>query len=153
MLGCRIPIQPGKGYSLTMPRPQVCPRTPLVFPERRVAVTPFRSGFRLGSMMEFAGYDDSIKPQRVQLLKDAACEYLRDPYAEPIEETWFGWRPMTCDSLPIIDRLPAMRNVLIAAGHNMLGVSMSTGTGKIIAELAGGRAPHLDVKPFAVTRF
>lgn len=152
-LGCRIPIQPGKGYSLTMPRPQPCPAIPVIFPERRVAVTPFHSGFRLGSTMEFAGYDRSLRPARLQLLQDAAREYLRDPGREPIEEAWFGWRPMTYDSLPIIDRCPAMRNVLIAAGHNMLGVSMSNGTGKLIAELAGGREPHLDVKPFSVGRF
>ena len=52
-LGCQIPIQPGKGYSLTMPRPAICPAIPLIFPETRVAVTPFRSGYRLGSTMEF----------------------------------------------------------------------------------------------------
>src|SRR5262249_46161881 len=41
-LGCRVPIQPGKGYSLTMPRPSSCPRIPMIFPETRVAVTPFQ---------------------------------------------------------------------------------------------------------------
>ena len=61
-LGCRVPIQPGKGYSLTMPRPAICPKIPLIFPETRVAVTPFQSGYRLGSTMEFAGYDTSIAP-------------------------------------------------------------------------------------------
>lgn len=152
-LGCRIPIQPGKGYSITMPRPAICPAVPLIFPECRVAVTPFKSGYRLGSIMEFAGYDASLKPKRLQLLKDGAREYLREPYTEPIEEDWYGWRPMTYDSLPIIDRSPIMENVLIAAGHNMIGLSMSTGTGKLVAELAAGRPPHLDLKPFAVTRF
>jgi D-amino-acid dehydrogenase len=48
-LGCRIPIQPGKGYSITMPRPARCPRIPLIFEEHRVAVTPMQSGYRLGS--------------------------------------------------------------------------------------------------------
>ena len=61
-LGCRVPIQPGKGYSLTMPRPATCPTIPLIFPETRVAVTPFQSGYRLGSTMEFAGYDDDPNP-------------------------------------------------------------------------------------------
>jgi D-amino-acid dehydrogenase len=152
-LGCRIPIQPGKGYSLTMPRPQLCPRIPLMFPQRRVAVTPFLSGYRLGSIMEFAGYDSTLAPQRLQLLRDGAAEYLREPFAEPVEEEWYGWRPMTYDSLTIIDRSPLMSNVLIAAGHNMLGLSLSTGTGQIVAEMAGGRAPGLDVRPFAVSRF
>jgi D-amino-acid dehydrogenase len=152
-LGCRIPIQPGKGYSMTMRRPQLCPKIPLMFPQRRVAVTPFQSGYRLGSIMEFAGYDASLAPQRLQLLRDGAAEYLREPFIEPIEEEWFGWRPMTYDSLPIIDRSPVMSNVLIAAGHNMLGLSLSTGTGQLIAEMADGRTPGVDVRPFAVSRF
>jgi D-amino-acid dehydrogenase len=152
-VGCRIPIQPGKGYSLTMPRPAACPRIPLIFPETRVAVTPFQSGYRLGSTMEFAGYDESILPRRLQLLKDGAAPYLREPYSDPVEEEWYGWRPMTYDSLPIIDRTPKYENVLIAAGHNMLGLSMAPATGKLVAELVNGTAPHIDPRPYRVGRF
>ena len=151
--GCKVPIQPGKGYSLTMPRPAVCPRIPLIFPETRVAVTPFQSGYRLGSTMEFAGYDDSLRPERLQLLKDGAAGYLQEPYCEPVLEKWFGWRPMTYDSLPIIDRSPTYENVYIAAGHNMLGLSMAPATGKLVAELAGGAAPHVDPTPYRLSRF
>jgi D-amino-acid dehydrogenase len=152
-LGCKIPIQPGKGYSLTMPRPSICPQVPLIFPETRVAVTPFQSGYRLGSTMEFAGYDTTINPARLQLLPDGAAPYLREPECEPIEEKWYGWRPMTWDGLPIIDRSPAFDNVMIAAGHNMLGLSMAPATGKLAAELLGGETPSLDPKPYRVTRF
>ena len=111
-LGCRVPIQPGKGYSMTMPRPAICPKIPLIFPETRVAVTPFQSGYRLGSTMEFAGYDESLRPDRLQLLKDGSKDYLQEPYCEPVLEEWFGWRPMTYDSLPIIDRSPTYRKRL-----------------------------------------
>jgi D-amino-acid dehydrogenase len=152
-LGCKVPIQPGKGYSLTMPRPSICPAIPLIFPETRVAVTPFQSGYRLGSTMEFAGYDETIHPGRLQLLRDGAAPYLREPECEPIEEKWFGWRPMTWDSLPIIDRSPAFDNVLIAAGHNMLGLSMAPATGKLVAELLSGDTPSLDPTPYRVGRF
>lgn len=152
-LGCRIPIQPGKGYSLTMPRPAVCPAIPMIFPETRVAVTPLQSGYRLGSTMEFAGYDESIRPERLQLLKDGAAPYLREPYCEPVEEQWYGWRPMTYDSLPIIDRSPRFDNVYIAAGHNMLGLSMAPATGKLVAEIVNGSTPHIDPKPYRIGRF
>lgn len=152
-LGCRIPIQPGKGYSLTMPRPSVCPRIPLIFPETRVAVTPFQSGYRLGSTMEFAGYDESIRPERLKLLEDGAAPYLREPYCEPVEERWYGWRPMTYDSVPIIDRSPKYENVYIVAGHNMLGLSMAPATGKLVAEMVNGTATHLDPRPYRVGRF
>jgi D-amino-acid dehydrogenase len=151
--GCRVPIQPGKGYSVTMPRPSVCPAMPMIFPETRVAVTPFQSGYRLGSTMEFAGYDPSIRPERIQLLKDGAKDYLREPYCEPVEEEWYGWRPMTYDSMPIIDFSPAYRNVIIAAGHNMLGLSMAPATGKLVAEMAGGISPHIDPAPYRAGRF
>lgn len=152
-LGCKIPIQPGKGYSLTMQRPAICPAIPMIFPETRVAVTPFRSGYRLGSTMEFAGYDSTINPARLQLLRDGATPYLREPYTDATEEEWFGWRPMTSDSLPIIDCSPILGNVRIAAGHNMLGLSMATATGKLVAEMFSGEAPHIDPRPYRVARF
>jgi D-amino-acid dehydrogenase len=152
-LGCRVPIQPGKGYSLTMPRPAVCPKIPLIFPETRVAVTPFQSGYRLGSTMEFAGYDESIRPERLQLLKDGATGYLKEPFCEPVLEEWFGWRPMTYDSVPIIDRSPKYENIMIASGHNMLGLSMAPATGKLVAELADGAKPHVDPAPYRASRF
>lgn len=152
-LGCKTPIQPGKGYSLTMPRPAVCPRIPLIFPEHRVAVTPMQSGYRLGSIMEFAGYDSSISPQRLELLRSGASHYLQDPYTEPVLQEWYGWRPMTYDSLPMIDRAPVASNVFVAAGHNMLGLSMAPATGKLIAELVTGTGTHVDPTPYRVARF
>ena len=152
-LKCKIPIQPGKGYSLTMPRPEICPKRPLLLEEHRVAVTPMKSGYRLGSMMEFVGYDSSIDPRRLELLKEGAAVYLREPYLEPVEESWYGWRPMTYDGKPIIDFCPAYDNVIIAAGHNMLGLSMAPATGKLVAELLTGQTPHVDPAPFRVMRF
>jgi D-amino-acid dehydrogenase len=152
-LGCRVPIQPGKGYSVTMPRPAACPTYPLIFEEHRVAVTPFATGYRLGSTMEFAGYDDTLDRSRLSLLTDAAKLYLKDPVAEPVQEEWWGWRPMTYDSVPVIDRAPAAGNVLVAAGHNMLGLSMAPATGKLVAELNHGRPTHIDAAPYSLKRF
>ena len=152
-LGCRIPIQPGKGYSITMPRPEKCPVIPMIFPEHRVAVTPMQTGYRIGSTMEFAGYDTSINPKRLSLLKEGASHYLQQPYCEPVQEEWYGWRPMTYDSMPIIDRSPALANVLIAAGHSMLGLSMAPATGKLVAEMLNGEKPHVDVAAYTVRRF
>jgi D-amino-acid dehydrogenase len=152
-LGCPMPIQPGKGYSITMPRPARCPTYPMIFEEHRVAVTPMRTGYRLGSTMEFAGYDSTLNRRRLAILRDGASHYLHEPVAEPVEEEWFGWRPMTYDSVPIIDRCPTMPNVIVAAGHNMLGLSMAPATGKLVAELLGTRAPHIDPGPYRAARF
>jgi D-amino-acid dehydrogenase len=152
-LGGRVPIQPGKGYSITMPRPVLCPKFPLIFEEHRVAVTPMQSGYRIGSTMEFAGYDATLDRRRLDYLRAGASHYLREPFREPVEEEWFGWRPMTYDGKPIIDRSPALANVWIAAGHNMLGLSMAPATGKLVAELVCGQPPHLPPAPYALSRF
>jgi D-amino-acid dehydrogenase len=151
-LGCKIPIQPGKGYSITMARPAQCPKYPMIFPEVKVAVTPFQSGYRLGSTMEFSGYDTTLNRGRLDALRDGAAQFLVEPYCEPVEEEWYGWRPMTYDSVPLIGRLPAAENLFIAAGHNMLGLSMAPATGKLVSDMVGGAKPHIDPAPYALRR-
>ena len=70
-----------------------------------------------------------------------------------MQEEWYGWRPMTYDGLPIIDRSPGLPNVLIAAGHNMLGLSMAPATGKLVTELLGETEPHVAPGPYSAQRF
>jgi D-amino-acid dehydrogenase len=152
-LACRIPIQPGKGYSITMPSPSRTPRVPMIFEESHVAVTPWPSGIRIGSTMEFVGYDRSINRRRIELFQRAAVEHLVEAPTGPIEEEWYGWRPMTYDELPCIGRPPKVENLIVAAGHGMLGMSTMTSTGKLVSELALGLPTHIDPKPFALTRF
>ena len=152
-LGCKIPIQPGKGLSITMAQPEVCPRIPMMFNEDKVGVTPFNSTYRLGSTMEFGGYDTTLNRQRLALLKKGAELYLHQPYADPVYEEWYGWRPMTSDGRPIIDRSPRCANVFLAVGHNMLGLSMAPATGKVVTEVLGGETPHIDLKPYSLSRF
>ncbi len=153
LLGCRVPIQPGKGYSITMNRPQNCPVLPMIFEDHRVAITPFQSGYRIGSTMEFAGYDETLNPERLELLRDGAKLYLHDPLGAELQEEWWGWRPMTYDSVPIIGPVPDRKNVFLASGHSMLGVSLATSSGKLISELISDEVPHIDPEPYAVTRF
>jgi D-amino-acid dehydrogenase len=152
-IGTKLPIQPGKGYSMTMSKPTQPPRVAMLLPEHRVGVTPMQSGYRLGSIMELAGYDDSLREERLRLLTDGAKAYLRDPLGSAVEERWFGWRPMTYDSMPIIDRASQFENVWIAAGHNMLGLSMAPATGRLLTELMTEQSPHIDPLPYRASRF
>lgn len=152
-LGVHLPIQPGKGYSITLSRSALCPRIPLIFEEHRVAVTPFANSYRIGSTMEFAGYDDSLNRRRLEYLTTAAAHYLREPPNHPVLEEWFGWRPMTPDGIPVIDRSLLYANLYVAAGHNMLGLSMAPATGKLIAEIMTGLVPHLEPTPYRLSRF
>ena len=152
-LRCFIPVEPGKGYSVTMQRPSLCPAHPLLFPEHKVAATPFADGYRLGSMMEFAGFDETIAEKRIQQLRTSAEPYLLEPHTSRTRETWFGWRPMTWDSLPIIGQTPNLQNAFLATGHNMLGLSMAPGTGRLLAELMRGQKTHIDASAFSPNRF
>jgi D-amino-acid dehydrogenase len=152
-LDCRIPVEPGKGYSVTMERPGLCPKFPMLFPEHNVGVTPFDNGYRLGSMMEFVGFDGSIPERRIRQLQESAKPYLVEPFTEEIQSAWFGWRPMTWDSLPIIGRVPRLDNAYLATGHNMLGLSLAAGTGKLIAEIVQEQPTHIDAGAFSPERF
>lgn len=152
-LGIRAPIQPGKGYSITYSRPPLVPRRPLVLKDRSVCVTVWDSGFRLGSTMEFSGYDDHLNTTRLSALERGAREFLREPVGATVEERWCGWRPMTYDDLPLLGAAPRLPQVWLAAGHGMLGISMSTATGQLMADLIQGRTPAFDPTPYRPERF
>ena len=148
-----LPVEPGKGYSLTMARSAQCPAIPCYFSEPSVVATPWKSGFRLGGTMEFSGLNSDILARRVQNLISGANEYLKEPVGEPVMEEWVGMRPMVYDDLPIIDRAPNHPNLVVATGHGMQGISMATSTGKLVAEIITGRRPHIDPTAFGIQRF
>ena len=152
-LDLHLPIQPGKGYSITYTRPQRAPRIPLTLRERSVCVTSWDFGYRLGSTMEFAGYDTSLNRARLEALKRGAAEYLIEAEGPQVVEEWYGWRPMTYDDLPILGRPAKLKNLMLATGHGMLGVTLSAVTGEMIAQLLSGRETLLDPAPFAPARF
>jgi len=151
-LGLKLPIQPGKGYSITTARPSPCPSVPLLLKEANMAVTPWGSGLRLGGTMEFDGLDSTLRPSRLDALRTGAARFLQEPLgADPVE--WCGFRPMTPDELPLIGPAPLFPNAIIATGHGMMGVSMATGTAQLVRELLTGAAPCVDPAPYAPQRF
>ena len=152
-LGLRLPIQPGKGYSVTTSAPALPPRVPIVCRERSVAITPWRDSYRVGSTMEFSGYDVSLNRRRIEAMVASAGAYLVEPMGKTRTEEWYGWRPMSVDDLPIIGAAPGCKDLWIATGHGMLGMSMSASTGELIADLIDGRKPAIDPSPYAPTRF
>ena len=152
-LRVRLPVQPGKGYSITYARPALAPQRPLVLEERSVCVTAWPDGFRLGSTMEFSGYDNSLNHVRLDALERGAAEYLREPHGGARLEEWYGWRPMTYDDLPVIGAHPRAPRVVFATGHGMLGVSLSAITAELVADLLVQRAPAFDPAPLSPQRF
>ena len=149
----RRAMQPGKGYSITYSPPSLVPKRPLILRERSVCVTAWGSGYRLGSTMEFSGFDDSLNARRLAALERGAGEYLHEPVGAQVRERWCGWRPMSRDDVPIIGGVPGRDGLWLATGHGMMGVGMSTGTGQLLADLVTGRTPVIDPTPYRLERF
>lgn len=154
LLDVRVPMQPGKGYSLTWDEPPAqSPTHSLVLREASICVTPWATGFRLGSTMEFSGFDEGLNEVRLEALRRGAAVYLREPEGRGEVVPWWGWRPMSVDELPIVGPSSRWSNLVYATAHGMLGISMSAATGELVANLMSGPAPVLDPTPYAPSRF
>ena len=149
----RSVIQPGKGYSITYDRPTIVPKRPLILRDRSVCVTSWADGYRLGSTMEFSGYDDSLNERRLAALERGAAEFLHEPVGPVVRERWSGWRPMSLDDVPLIGRIPGRRHSWMATGHGMMGMGMSAGTGQMLADLIAKRDTAVDPAAFSPARF
>ena len=152
-LNLQFPMQAAKGYSLTMKKPACIPSLPLFLSEARVAVTPIGSSLRFAGTLELAGLDLSINQRRVNAIKDAGRGYLNSVSSEDDPEVWSGLRPVPPDGLPYIGRSLTTKNLVVATGHGMLGVSMGPVTGKVVSEIVRAEKPCFDLDPFAVERF
>ncbi|MGC1548320.1 MAG: FAD-dependent oxidoreductase [Rhodanobacter sp.] len=153
LLELRLPMQPGKGYSITYTRPALAPRHALVLREAAVCVTTWPSGYRLGSTMEFSGYAEGLNRTRLDALRRGAATGLHEPEGPDLLEEWWGWRPMSVDEVPIIGPSTRWSNLHLATAHGMLGVSMSAATGELVAAQLTGATPAIDPKPYAPARF
>ncbi|MCX7865695.1 MAG: FAD-dependent oxidoreductase [Limisphaera sp.] len=140
-LGLRLPLQGGKGYSLTLPAPRQRPQTGCLCTEARVAVTPMNGALRVGGTMELVGTDPSINPVRIRGLVNSFCRYFPDFRPEDFNRIppWAGLRPCSPDGLPYLGRPSGWENLWIATGHAMLGLSLGPATGQWLAEAIAGR--------------
>lgn len=146
-LGLRLPMQAGKGYSLTLPKPRLRPTRPLLLIERRVAVTPMGDTLRFGGTMEIDGHHDRVRPERVEQIIAGAMAFL--PELTPADfagvKPWFGYRPVSPDGLPYVGRFSRVANLTAACGHAMLGLTLAPGTGRLVAEIITGHQPSVDL--------
>lgn len=153
-LGLYVPVQPAKGYSYTIPRPEGFPDLPVSLSERKISINPLGDRLRVAGTLEFSGFDDSFWPSRARLLGQAvhACLGL-DPQPETLER-WHGWRPMTPDGVPVIAWSRRYDNLLLATGHNMIGMTLGPVTGEMVARMIRGdqardERPDLDMARFS----
>jgi len=154
-LGVRLSLEPGKGYSLTVPSPPEMPRRSILLQEARVAITPMGSALRVGGTMELGTRTSGVSPPRVRGILRSLVRYL-PAFPAPVFEgvtPWSGLRPCTPDGLPYLGRARRRENLLVATGHAMLGLSLGPVTGKLIAELISGETPSIDLSLLRPERY
>ena len=154
-LGLKIPIQAGKGYSLTLPKPRQLPEICAIFSEARVAATPMGGRLRFAGTMEIAGLNEDINPVRVRGIINAVKKYY--PEFEPTDfdgvQPWRGLRPCSPDGMPYVGRTAKFTNLSLATGHAMMGLSLGPITGKLMAEILAGEKSATDIALLSPDRY
>ncbi|MCT9076638.1 NAD(P)/FAD-dependent oxidoreductase [Streptomyces fulvoviolaceus] len=136
-LGVRIDLAPGKGYSFSVPA-EPLPRRLVHLGSAKAVLTPLGKRVRVAGTMEFDRDPDRFRQGRVDAIVTAARPYLPGADWDRREQEWMGPRPMTPDGLPLIGPLPGRPRILLATGHNMLGLMLAPATGRLVTGLVTG---------------
>jgi D-amino-acid dehydrogenase len=156
LLQLKIPLMPGRGYSVTLEDSPHHLNYPSVLIEGRVALTPMDGNkIRFGGTMEITSTQTPPRYQRVQGILDAVKRYYPSfdvPMPAP-EQIWYGYRPCSADGLPYLGRTQQWKNVVMATGHAMVGLSLGAGTGKLVSEIINETPLSMDISAFKPERF
>lgn len=148
-----IPIQAGKGYSVTISNSNLQFSHPLYLGDTKSGVSPFNHAVRIGGTMELSGINTKLDKNRINGIRKSVSKYLKETLYGDIEREWTGMRPLTPDGLPVMGKIPNLENGYIASGHGMVGVSMAPATGVIISQLIANGTTDYDISPFRPDRF
>jgi D-amino-acid dehydrogenase len=152
----KIPLVAGRGYSVTLEDSPYTINYPAVLIEGRAALTPMDGNkIRFGGTMEITSTNTPPRIERVEGLLAAVKRFYPefDIPVPSINDIWYGFRPCSADGLPYIGRTHRWKNVVMATGHSMLGLSLGAGTGKLVNELVNEEKLSMDIQPFDPNRF
>jgi len=154
-LGKSLLLEAGKGYSYTYESMETNLNYPSILVDGRCALSPWRNSLRIGGTMEISGLHSKLKRERMDgIYKSVKAFYPGLKITTPeVAKIWSGLRPLSPDGLPYIGKLDGLSNVVVAGGHAMIGISMATGTGKIVADMLCEQTPSIAVEAFRVGRF
>ncbi|MCM3569304.1 FAD-binding oxidoreductase [Neobacillus mesonae] len=152
-LGYSLPMEAGKGYSITITNPNVKISHPLYLGDSKAGVSPFDGAVRIGGTMELSGINTHLDKNRIQGIRHSVSKYLTEELNGESEMEWTGMRPMTPDGLPVLGKIPHWDNAFVATGHGMVGVAMAPATGKMMADLICSGETEFDMEPFHPSRF
>lgn len=150
--GIRLPVKPVKGYSITTPRNgwNDGPRVPVVDDSLHAVVTPLGDRLRVAGTAEFTGFDKTMTQSRIDNLVTFLTA-LYPQFAPHFDRAniapWCGFRPMSADGVPFIGQVHGrskVENLFLNVGQGHLGWTMSTGSGRLLADLIGGKTPAID---------
>jgi D-amino-acid dehydrogenase len=156
LTGLKVPLMPGKGYSFMVPQDESKRMSiPSILCEARVAVTPMNGSIRYGGTMEVGKINSQINMNRVKGIVESVPKYFPNfkPEVPAEKDVWFGFRPVSPDGMPYIGLSNKYKNLAVATGHAMIGLSLGPATGKLIAEALQGSIASMNISPFAVERF
>jgi D-amino-acid dehydrogenase len=155
-LNLRIPMVGGRGYSLTYDNLPFKIHQPIILSEARVALTPMAENkIRFGGTMEITSTNTPPRMNRVKGILESVKRYFPDidiPVPEK-DKVWFGFRPCSADGMPYIGKVNKYKNLVIATGHAMLGLSLGAATGKLVSEIINNEPASVNLKPFDPNRF
>lgn len=154
-VGLDLPLQAGKGYSLTLTSPPELPQLCSIFAEAKVAITPMDGSLRFGGTMEVGGLDLTINPARVRGIVKSVHAYFPKFSESDFKgvKPWAGLRPVSPDGVPYLGQVPGLENLLAATGHAMMGLSLGPISGRIIADLLAGDPPFRPIEALSPARF
>ena len=151
-LGHRVPLEAERGYHLVLESPSFLPPIPYMLADAKFAVTPMDAGIRCAGTVEFGGVDAAPDYSRTGIF-ERRIRRLYPALEWEGTQAWMGRRPSTPDSLPLIGESTKARHVYFAFGAQHVGLTSGPKTGRLVADMIAGRAPNIDMAPFATGRF
>jgi sarcosine oxidase subunit beta len=107
----------------------------------------------IGSTRSFVGHDRRTTPEGIAAIVTEAVKRIPALARVQVLRVFAGLRPYVDDKKPIIGRSGRITNLLVATGHEGDGICLSAITGALIADLATGRTPELEISDLAPDRF
>jgi D-amino-acid dehydrogenase len=155
-LKVKIPLMPGRGYSVTLEDSPYQINHPAVLLEGRAALTPMDGNkIRFGGTMEITSTKTPPRLERVEGLLAAVKRFYPefDVAMPSMDKIWWGYRPCSADGLPYLGKTRQWKNLVMATGHSMLGLSLGAGTGKLVDEIINEQKLSMNIQPFDPNRF
>ena len=146
----RLPLGTERGYHLMIPGEATRVTRPVGWAEGGFYAVPMAQGTRLAGTVEIAGLSAPPNADRLAHLRRRGAELL-GALPEPVSE-WLGYRPTLPDSLPVLGYSPRSDRIILAFGHQHLGLTLGGLTGRIVTDLAEGRQPNTELAPFRADR-